>query len=217
MVPMEFQDAVRRRKMVRDFQAEPVAAEAIERIVRNATRAPSAGFTQGWGFLILDTPDDVARFWVAASPAPDPAMVNWREGMGRAPVLVIVTAAEAEYRRRYDEPDKKAARAAVAQGADAATSMGLDPDWPVPYWHVDAGMAAMSMLLTAVDEGLGACFFGVTSPNHAAVHDAFAIPAEHEITGVVALGHPSDPAAVSGSPTRRARRAMPDVVHRGTW
>jgi hypothetical protein len=32
--------------------------------------------------------------------------------------------------------------------------------WPVPYWDIDAGMAALLMLLTAVD-GLGACFFGV--------------------------------------------------------
>ena len=31
----------------------------------------------------------------------------------------------------------------------------------MPYWDVDAGMAALLMLLTAVDEGLGACFFGV--------------------------------------------------------
>ena len=29
----------------------------------NATRAPNAGFSQGWAFLVLDTPEDVRRFW----------------------------------------------------------------------------------------------------------------------------------------------------------
>ena len=33
--------------------------------------------------------------------------------------------------------------------------------WPVPYWDMDAAMAVMLMLLTAVDEGVGAWWFGV--------------------------------------------------------
>ena len=31
----------------------------------------------------------------------------------------------------------------------------------MPYWDIDTGFAALLMLLTAVDEGLGACFFGI--------------------------------------------------------
>ncbi|HZC27314.1 MAG TPA: nitroreductase family protein, partial [Actinopolymorphaceae bacterium] len=52
---MDFQDVVRRRRMVRNFSAEPVEAAAVDRILANATRGPSAGFSQGWGFLVLDT------------------------------------------------------------------------------------------------------------------------------------------------------------------
>ena len=36
-----------------------------------------------------------------------------------------------------------------------------DAWWPAPYWDIDAGFASLLMLLTAVDAGLGACFFGM--------------------------------------------------------
>jgi hypothetical protein len=36
-----------------------------------------------------------------------------------------------------------------------------DAWWPSPYWDIDTGFAAMLILLAAVDEGLGACFFGM--------------------------------------------------------
>ena len=58
---MEFQDVVRRRRMVRKFTDEPVSEESIQRIMRNALRGPSAGFSQGQAFLVLQG-DDVRRF-----------------------------------------------------------------------------------------------------------------------------------------------------------
>lgn len=41
--------------MVRAYDEDrPVPPDGIERLVRAAVRAPSAGFTQGWGFLVLE-------------------------------------------------------------------------------------------------------------------------------------------------------------------
>ena len=54
---MEFQDVVRRRKMVRDYATDPVDPAIVDRALHNAVRAPNAGFSQGWGFLVLDTPE----------------------------------------------------------------------------------------------------------------------------------------------------------------
>ena len=64
---MEFADVVRRRRMVRNYTDEPVDPAVVDRALANAMRAPSAGFSQGWGFLVLDTPDDVRRFWAATA------------------------------------------------------------------------------------------------------------------------------------------------------
>lgn len=59
---VEFSEVVRRRRMVRRYAARPVDRAIVDRALANAIRAPSAGFSQGWGFLVLDTPADVDAF-----------------------------------------------------------------------------------------------------------------------------------------------------------
>ncbi len=56
---MELGEAIRRRRMVRNFEDRPVPAEALERILDHARRAPSAGHTQGFAFLVLEGPEQV--------------------------------------------------------------------------------------------------------------------------------------------------------------
>jgi nitroreductase len=85
----------------------------------------------------------------------------------------------------------------------------------VPYWHIDTGMATLLMLLTATDEGLGACFFGIPPERLETFRAAFGVPEDQTPIGVVALGHraPDRP-----SPSlRRGRRGLDEVVHRGRW
>ncbi|MDT7543699.1 MAG: reductase, partial [Acidobacteriota bacterium] len=53
---MEFKDVLARRRMVRNYTDQPVETEAIERIVRAAKRAPSAGYTQGQYFVVVTDP-----------------------------------------------------------------------------------------------------------------------------------------------------------------
>ena len=57
---------VRKRRMVRRYDPDqPVDPAVVDRMLANAVRAPSAGFSQGWAFLVLDRPADVDRFWAA--------------------------------------------------------------------------------------------------------------------------------------------------------
>lgn len=201
---MDFQEVVRRRRMVRRYTAEPVPPEAVERLLRNAVRAPSAGFSQGWAFLVLEQPDDIARFWAAATPPGGAAAPDaWLRGMRTAPVVIVPLSSKDAYLDRYAEPDKGWTDRDEAR-------------WPVPYWHVDAGMASLLILQTAVDEGLGACFFGIPGPRVPALREAFGIPGEYAPVGAITVGHP---AAVSGrgSAATRPRRPAGDVVHRGRW
>ncbi|MGA8255804.1 MAG: nitroreductase family protein, partial [Nocardioides sp.] len=102
---MEFQDVVRRRRMVRNYAPDPVDPAIIDRALENATRAPSAGFSQGWAFVALDTPADVERFWRASSDDVD-APGPWLTGMMRAPVIVLPCSNKSAYLDRYAEPDK---------------------------------------------------------------------------------------------------------------
>jgi nitroreductase len=85
----------------------------------------------------------------------------------------------------------------------------------VRYWDVDTGMASMLILLTAVDEGLGALFFGMKAARLDAFRAAFGVPTAFSPVGVVAVGHRA-PDAPSPS-LRRGRRGLDEVVHRGRW
>jgi nitroreductase len=200
---MEFQEVVRRRRMVRDYATDPVDPAFVERALHNAQRAPSAGFSQGWGFLVLDRPDDVRAFWRATSDdVEDPD--RWLAGMMRAPVVVVPCSSKAAYLERYAQSDKGWTDQDEAR-------------WPVPYWHVDAGMASLLVLQTAVDEGLGACFFGVPPDRIPGVRAAFGIPDAFDPIGAITIGHRAATTGAKGSPSRRARKDEAEVVHRGRW
>ncbi|MFD1717485.1 nitroreductase family protein [Georgenia deserti] len=204
---MQFQDVVHQRRMVRRYTPEPVDPAVLTRLLENATRAPSAGFSQGWAFLVLDTADDLARFWDATTPPERAGRPDaWLRGMRTAPVVIVPLACEDAYRRRYAEPDK--GRRPGQQG---------ELPWSVPYWHVDAGMAALLILLGAVDAGLGACFFGVPAARVGELRARFGIPDDHEPVGAVTVGHPDPGPSPAGSPARRGRRPLEEVVHRGRW
>ncbi|WP_406026534.1 nitroreductase family protein [Nocardioides sp. NBC_00850] len=199
---MEFSEVVRRRKMVRNYTSDPVDPAVIDKILHNATRAPSAGFSQGWGFLVLDTPEDVRRYWEAT--ADDVASPDaWLTGMMQAPVIVIPCSSKAAYLDRYAQPDK-------------GWTDRDEAHWPMPFWHMDTAMATMLILQTVVDEGLGALYFGIPPESDAAVRKAFDIPDAFDPIGAVTIGHPASGGA-KGSPTRRKRTPLEDVVHRGRW
>jgi nitroreductase len=199
---MEFQEVVRRRRMVRSYTDEPVDPAAVDRALANATRAPSAGFSQGWGFLVLDRADDVRRFW-AATTDPERTPDRWLQGMSRAPVVVVPCSSKAAYLDRYAESDKG--------WTDRDESR-----WPVPFWHIDVGMASLLILQTAVDEGLGGCFFGIPPDHLDDVRREFAIPDTFDPIGAITLGHAATGGA-KGSPSSRVRKPVDLGVHRGHW
>jgi nitroreductase len=209
---MEFAEVVRRRRMVRHYSDRPLAAEVVERILGNALRAPSAGFSQGWAFLALTEPKDRARFWPFV-----PTRVAQTPTMQDAPLVVVPLAHKATYLARYAEPDKGWQDRAEAR-------------WPVPYWYVDTGMAALMMLLTAVDEGLGACLFGIMPlqgedfdaqrevPAHTAAFRAeFGIPPEYDPIGGITVGYRAADAPPQSPLVAQRRRDPGQIIHRGQW
>lgn len=202
---MEFAEVVRRRRMVRHYDpGRPVPAEVVDRIIRHGLRAPSAGFSQGWGFLVLTEQADRDLYWSSTTAgAADPAWRGeWLERMRTAPVLIVCLSNKSVYLDRYSEPDK-------------GWTDRDESHWPVPYWDIDTGFAAMLMHLTAVDEGLGSCFFGVPAQTQRNLKEAFGVPEEFTPIGTLSVGYR---AADKRSPSlKRGHRPVEDVVHHGRW
>jgi nitroreductase len=77
-------------------------------------------------------------------------------------------------------------------------------------------MAAMLMLLAAVDEGLGGWFFGITHGERELL-DRFGVPEPLRPIGILGLGYRAEDETASGSGAVRPRRALADQVHRNGW
>lgn len=196
---MEFAEVRRRRRMVRRYDPDsPVLPAALERVLDAGLRVPSAGFTQAVSLLVLDGRAK-DRYWTVTTDAGAPPD-RWLAGMRTAPVLVVVWTEPGAYLDRYAEPDKGWTDRDPAR-------------WTAPYWYVDAGMAALAMLYTAVEEGLGGCFFGAPPDRVPAIRAAYDVPLGHELVGVVSLGVPAEKAKRS----RRGRRSPVELIHRGRW
>jgi nitroreductase len=234
---VELDEVIRQRRMCRSFLDRPVRPEIIDRLLERARRAPSAGHAQGWAWLVLEGSDQTQRFWaIDAEPA-------WlarpsHPGLLRAPVILVPLGNPTAYERRYAEADKAAlgrpggrrppppgeARhdgsldgVRPFEGADRLTLPpgGRPVDHPVPWWDVDLSFAVMTVLLGAVDEGLGALFFALHG-DPAGLRREFGVPAEWRPLGAVALGWPAADNLPSPS-AGRGRRPWGEVVHRAHW
>ena len=205
MRPMEFAEVIRRRRMVRRFKNQSLPSDVVDRVLANATRGPSAGFAQGWAFLVLTEQADRERFWpfVPNQTKHTPEVMN-------APLVIVPLAHRTAYFDTYDNSLRMA-------------------DWPAPYWFIDTGMAALMMLLTAVDEGLDAFFFWLMPPadeikqdGRVAAHlDAFrsefAIPDDYTPVGAIAMGYRTDDLAPQSPELSSRRRDNATVMHHGQW
>ena len=194
---MDFREVVRRRRMCHTFEQRPVDRAVIDDLLDIARRGPSAGFSQGTDFVVLDTPETVARYW--ALTGDEPANV----ALG-PPVLVLALSDPERYLDRYRQPDK------IAYGLGEADA------WPVRFWDTDTAMACMLLLLAAVDSGLGGWLFGVAHGEDA-LRAELAIPADRPIISVIGLGHPTVDPNPRGSGLTRPRRQLADMIHWNGW
>jgi nitroreductase len=97
-----------RRRMVRRFTPEPVSDAAVNRLLAAAVRAPSAGHTQPWAFVVVR---EAARRRALGEAA---LAQRW---LADAPVAVVACADVARSRARYG---RRAERYAVVDTAFAS-------------------------------------------------------------------------------------------------
>jgi len=91
-----------------------------------------------------------------------------------APVVIVAHSNEDVYLDRYAQLDM-----GFTDRSDA---------WPAPYRDIGAGLASLLMLLTAVDAGFGACFFGIPVERIGAYRVAFGVPPRVSPIGAISVG-----------------------------
>ena len=202
---MELHEAIQLRRTVRSFSDETVEPAVVDRIVSDALRSPTAGNSGGTAWVVLEGHEQTSVYFDATTDEEwRRRHRRWADGLRRAPVVLLAYASPETYVTRYGEPDK------TGSGLGDGVSQ-----WPVPYWFGDAAFGVMTVLLGAVDAGLGACFLGAfRGVDELAAR--LGLPQGWQLFGAIALGHPDGSDHRSASldrdrPTRAGR------IHRGAW
>ena len=189
---------LRTRRSLRAFTPEPVAREALVRLLEAATSAPSSTNRQPWRFAVVTAPELRRRVVDAA-----------RERTG-ALKGVIQKSHHAEdfgsYGDFFFEPLESAAAVVVPQAreypdllANLLASAGEDPARFPTASAMQAELcstsaAVMALLLQAHAEGLGACWMAGPMVARDEIHALLGIAPPWRMLGAVALGHPVGPA-----------------------
>jgi nitroreductase len=195
---MEFRDILKRRRMVRAYEPDPIPRETLERIVATVRRAPSAGFSQGQRLVVVTDRERLDRIATLFGDS------TW---VSEAPVLIAVCIREDDYHDRYTEPDK------------LAITGGVEIDWAVPFWYLDAGAAAMLILLAAIDEGYAAGLFGVFREALSEFREILELPEEIEVTCCITIGRAAlEPGReLQSSRMTQRRRTLDELVRWQRW
>jgi nitroreductase len=196
---MEFAEVVMRRRVVRRFEDGGVGREVIERIARLAQRTPSAGFSQGQRLVVVTARDRRRAVALACGEdTDDPVFGPW---ISACAAQFVPCVSEAIYHRRYREPDK-------------LREDGTEIDWPVPFWWVDVGATMQTIMLAAVNEGLGSGFAGPVDGIEP-LRAVLGIPDEFVPIGVIPVGRPLPD---TRSPSlRRGWVPFPDFARWERW
>ena len=189
--------------MVRAYEPDSIDRATIERIVGTVRRAPSAGFSQGQRLLVVTEP--ATRRKIAEILQIGTALAGDDKWVSVAPVLIVVGVREDDYHERYRKPDK------LVEGQEI--------EWPIPYWHFDAGAAAMLILLAAIDEGYAAGLFGVFMEAMQPFKQLLAIPNDVDVACCITIGKPADDSEWDRRTSRltQARKPVDELVHWERW
>jgi nitroreductase len=198
---VELREILARRRMHRAFLPDPIDRETIERIAGVIRRAPSGGFSQGGSIVVVT--DDEKRHAIARAFGDEHYSLKGRNFVADAPVHMVISANEALYHARYNEPDKLEATG------------GVEVTWPVPYWFVDAGALMMLVLMAAIDEGLASAFVG--HPDQKRIfEELLGLPEDVVPIGLALIGKPGE-APSAGSRLKERQRPAQDLVHWQAW
>lgn len=176
---MEFEQVIRKRRMIREFDPnKQIPGKVITKLLRNAHRAPSAGHTQVQEFVVITDPTTKKKLRQVAVD---------QEYVEEAPTLIVVCSNTSRSERRYGMRGREF------------------------YSIIDGAFASMLILLTAVNERIGAGFVGAFEDDK--VSEILKLPRYVRPVGIITLGYPKETEPVEGL----ERLPIEELIHVERW
>lgn len=173
---MDVMQAIKERRSVRKFLADPVTDEQLQTVLEAARWAPSWANTQCPRFIIVRTPEVKSRLAETLSPV-RPNIPNGAADAVRHAPVVIVACAEKSLSGCYRSGETRV----------PATDKG---EW---WYMFDVGLAMQNITLAAHALGLGTVHVGLfDAPKVAGIVGA---PDNVAVVEILPLGWPEKPSA----------------------
>ena len=159
---MAFDDIVKTRRSVREYQSRPVKEEDIAAICEAARWAPSACNAQTWRFVAVT---DRALIDRLCDEALRPVIRN--KWLRQAPLIIV----------------------GCSQLDIVANRIGTRVTG-IEYYQIDLGIAMEHMVLKATELGLGTCYVGWFKEDK--VKGILRIPERVRVSALLAVGYAAD-------------------------
>jgi nitroreductase len=167
---MEVLEAIKTRRSIRHYKADPVDDEVIRKVLEAARWAPSWKNTQCWRFVVVRDPkikSEVADCLIKVKPGDEWVENAAARAIKEAPVLIVACA----------ELGKSGLNVGVF-----ATDKG---DW----FMFDVALAMQNLVLAAHALGLGTVHVGLFDAKKAA--EILVVPAGYCVVAMTPLGFPA--------------------------
>ncbi len=208
-------DLLARRRSIRAFRADPVPPDVLARILAAAQEAPSWSNTQPYRLAVAQgtqrdrLADELTAAFDRGSAdlAPEiplpvtypPELQHRRQATGYGLYETLGIAREdraarlAQMRRNFEFFD-----APVVMFIFVHEALGQ-------YAALDAGVFLQSLMLAAVDEGLGTCAEGALAMFPGPVRRRFDVPEGYKLLCGLSLGYPAEDRVNGFRPDRKTR------------
>ena len=159
-------EIVRTQRAVRRFRPDPIPDDVLRRILRAATRAPSATNVQPWAWLVLKDRDVKARVWEWYVKAQQEVYGPTASGMERTPFAEVPAIVVACHRS-----------GGARMGYTSAASI-----YP----------AVQNLMLTARALGIGSVLTTLHRRYQDEIRAILGVPDDVETAALIPLGYPED-------------------------
>jgi len=159
---MDLMEAIKGRRSIRKYKAEPVSEEAVQKVIEAVRWSPSWANTQCWEVILVRDPNMKSELANTLTPT-NPS----RSSMTEAPLVVVLCG--------------KKGISGFKKG-ETATVKG---DWLM----FDTGIAMQSLCLAAYGLGLGTVVVGLF--NHKKAEEILGLPVNVEVVAMTPLGYPA--------------------------
>jgi nitroreductase len=183
---MEVLEAIKARRSVRRYTADPVDDETVQRVLDAARQAPSWANTQCWRFIVVRDNDIKSKLVEALTPISAERANPATRAIGNAPVVIVACAELGKSGYSHGEPK------------EPVTDKG-------DFWYMyDVALAMQNLALTAHSLGLGTVHVGSFDAKKIAA--ILEVPAGYCVVAMTPLGYPDKETPV------RPRKELTEIV-----